>query len=100
MSIESFKSFVIYILVASPSTDGFSARITSVIFVSATPADYENEHSKENVVEQIIRPTGLLDPKIEVRPVTSQIDDLIEAMIRVMKSDNTFHWPINLGNPN
>ena len=44
-------------------------RIKQCIFVSATPADYENEHSKENVVEQIIRPTGLLDPKIEVKPV-------------------------------
>ena len=55
----------------------FEQRINQVIFVSATPADYEKEHSKENVVEQIIRPTGLLDPKIEVKPVTNQIDDLI-----------------------
>jgi excinuclease ABC subunit B len=55
----------------------FEQRINQVVFVSATPADYEKEHSKENVVEQIIRPTGLLDPKIEVKPVTNQIDDLI-----------------------
>lgn len=55
----------------------FEDRINQIIFVSATPADYENEHSKDKVVEQIIRPTGLLDPKIEVRPVTNQIDDLI-----------------------
>ncbi len=55
----------------------FEKKINQVIFVSATPADYEKEHSKENVVEQIIRPTGLLDPKIEVRPVTNQIDNLI-----------------------
>ena len=55
----------------------FEERINQVIFVSATPADYEKEHSKDNVVEQIIRPTGLLDPKIEVKPVTNQIDDLI-----------------------
>ena len=55
----------------------FEERINQVIFVSATPADYEKEHSKENVVEQIIRPTGLLDPKIEVKPVMNQIDDLI-----------------------
>lgn len=55
----------------------FEDRINQVIFVSATPAEYESEHSKENVVEQIIRPTGLLDPKIEVRPVENQIDDLI-----------------------
>ena len=58
----------------------FEERINQVIFVSATPADYEKEHSKENVVEQIIRPTGLLDPKIEVRPVENQIDDLIEQI--------------------
>lgn len=55
----------------------FEERINQVVFVSATPADYEKEHSKENVVEQIIRPTGLLDPKIEVKPVANQIDDLI-----------------------
>ena len=55
----------------------FEQRINQVVFVSATPADYEKEHSKENVVEQVIRPTGLLDPKIEVKPVTNQIDDLI-----------------------
>ena len=60
--------------------DEFEKRINQVVFVSATPADYEKEHSKENVVEQIIRPTGLLDPKIEVKPVTKQIDDLIEQI--------------------
>lgn len=60
--------------------DEFEQRLNQVVFVSATPADYEKEHSKENVVEQIIRPTGLLDPKIEVKPVTNQIDDLIEQI--------------------
>ena len=66
----------------------FEERINQVVFVSATPADYENEHSKENVVEQIIRPTGLLDPKIEVKPVTNQVDDLIEQIrIRVEKKE-------------
>lgn len=66
----------------------FEERINQVVFVSATPADYENEHSKENVVEQIIRPTGLLDPKIEVKPVTNQVDDLIEQIrIRVEKNE-------------
>ena len=55
----------------------FEERINQVIFVSATPAEYEKEHSGKNVVEQIIRPTGLLDPKIEVKPVENQIDDLI-----------------------
>ena len=68
--------------------DEFEQRINQVVFVSATPADYEKEHSKENVVEQIIRPTGLLDPKIEVKPVTNQIDDLIEQIrIRVEKKE-------------
>ncbi len=51
-------------------------RLNQVVFVSATPAEYEEAHSS-NIVEQIIRPTGLLDPKIEVRPVENQIDDLI-----------------------
>ena len=58
----------------------FEERINQIVFVSATPAEYEKEHSKENVVEQIIRPTGLLDPQIEVKPVTNQIDDLIEQI--------------------
>lgn len=55
-------------------------RINQVVFVSATPAEYELEHSKGRVVEQIIRPTGLLDPKIDVKPVENQIDDLIEQI--------------------
>ena len=58
----------------------FEERINQVVFVSATPAEYEKEHSKDNVVEQIIRPTGLLDPKIEVKPIENQIDDLIEQI--------------------
>ncbi len=66
----------------------FEKKINQVVFVSATPADYEKEHSQENVVEQIIRPTGLLDPKIEVKPVTNQIDDLIEQIrVRVEKNE-------------
>ena len=55
----------------------FEQRINQAIFFSATPAEYEREHSKDRIVEQIIRPTGLLDPKIEVKPVENQIDDLI-----------------------
>ena len=66
----------------------FEKRINQCVFVSATPADYEKEHSKENIVEQIIRPTGLLDPKIEVKPVTNQIDDLMEQIrIRTQKQE-------------
>ena len=66
----------------------FEERMNQVIFVSATPADYEKEHSSDNVVEQIIRPTGLLDPKIEVKPVTNQIDDLLEQIrVRVERKE-------------
>ena len=66
----------------------FEERINQVVFVSATPADYEKEHSKGNVVEQIIRPTGLLDPEIEVKPVANQIDDLIEQIrLRTEKNE-------------
>ena len=55
----------------------FLEMLNQVIFVSATPADYELEMSGGVIVEQIIRPTGLLDPDIEVRPIKGQIDDLI-----------------------
>ena len=58
----------------------FQGLINQVIYVSATPADYEIEQSEGVVVEQVIRPTGLLDPKIEVRPSLNQIDDLIEEI--------------------
>ena len=57
----------------------FEDRINQCIFVSATPGDYEKEHT-EATVEQIIRPTGLLDPKIEVKPRDIQVDDLIEQI--------------------
>ena len=68
----------------------FEGRINQCIFVSATPADYEKEHSKDNVVEQIIRPTGLLDPKIEVKPTENQIDDLMEQIrVQTEKEDRT-----------
>ena len=58
----------------------FEKKINKVIYVSATPGDYEMSHAKDKVVEQIIRPTGLLDPKIEVRPTKNQIDNLIEEI--------------------
>lgn len=58
----------------------FETLIHQAIFVSATPADYELEKSEGVIVEQIIRPTGLLDPLIEVRPSLNQIDDLIEEI--------------------
>lgn len=59
-----------------------------IVYVSATPADYELQKSGGSYVEQIIRPTGLLDPQIEVRPIKGQIDDLIgEIKKRVIKSE-------------
>lgn len=58
----------------------FDALTPQLIYVSATPADYELERSEGVVVEQIIRPTGLLDPVIEVRPSTNQIDDLMNEI--------------------
>lgn len=65
----------------------FEERINQVIFVSATPAQYEKEHSVKTV-EQVIRPTGLLDPKITVRPTMGQIDDLVsEINIRTERKE-------------
>lgn len=59
----------------------FRAMTHQVIYVSATPADYELEEAEGTVVEQLIRPTGLLDPEIEVRPCENQIDDLLDEII-------------------
>ena len=68
----------------------FENMLNQVIFVSATPADFELQRSGGIVVEQIIRPTGLLDPEIEVRPIKGQIDDLIgEIRKRVEKNERT-----------
>ncbi|MCB2182211.1 MAG: excinuclease ABC subunit UvrB [Desulfobulbaceae bacterium] len=58
----------------------FDRRMHQAVYVSATPADFEMERAQGRVVEQIIRPTGLLDPAIEVRPATSQVDDLLEEI--------------------
>ena len=57
--------------------DEWEEMVKQVIFVSATPGDYELEKSKGVIVEQVIRPTGLVDPEVELRPVKNQIDDLI-----------------------
>ncbi len=64
--------------------DEFEAMVNQVIFVSATPADYELQKSSGVVVEQLIRPTGLLDPIIEVRPSQNQIDDLLDEINRTI----------------
>ncbi len=60
----------------------FCGRIRQTVYVSATPADYELDMAKGNVVEQIVRPTGLVDPEIEVRPATHQVDDLYEEILK------------------
>jgi excinuclease ABC subunit B len=68
----------------------FEALQNQVVYVSATPADYELEKTEGVFVEQVIRPTGLLDPTIDVRPSENQIDDLIEEIqIRVEKNQRT-----------
>ena len=70
--------------------DEFEQLQNQVIYVSATPADYELQNTEGVFVEQVIRPTGLLDPIIEVRPSLNQIDDLIEEIqIRVEKDERT-----------
>ncbi|HIJ78071.1 MAG: excinuclease ABC subunit UvrB [Desulfobulbaceae bacterium] len=58
----------------------FDTRINQAVYVSATPGDFEMERAQGRVVEQIIRPTGLMDPAIEVRPATNQVDDLLEEI--------------------
>ncbi len=63
----------------------FEAMTNQVIYVSATPADYELSQSEGVVIEQVIRPTGLLDPVIEVRPSANQIDDLLEEIDQTVK---------------
>ena len=66
----------------------FASLINQTIYVSATPADYELEQSEGIVVEQVIRPTGLLDPVIEVKPTINQVDDLLEeTRIRAEKDE-------------
>jgi excinuclease ABC subunit B len=70
--------------------DEFERLIPITIYVSATPADYELEKSEGIIVEQLIRPTGLLDPQIEVRPSLNQIDDLMEEIrIRTENDERT-----------
>jgi excinuclease ABC subunit B len=65
--------------------DEFEEKINQVIYVSATPAEYETLLSENNIIEQIIRPTGLLDPKIEVHKTKGQIDFLIENIKQVVR---------------
>ena len=65
----------------------FESLQNQILYVSATPADYELEKTEGFVIEQVIRPTGLLDPKIEIRPSLNQIDDLINEIQKRIESD-------------
>ncbi|HUS65027.1 MAG TPA: excinuclease ABC subunit UvrB [Kofleriaceae bacterium] len=68
--------------------DEWEERVNQLAFVSATPAEYEMERSRGVIVEQILRPTGLLDPVVEVRPVADQVDDLLaEIRARVARKE-------------
>jgi len=68
--------------------DEFNSLMNQMIYMSATPADYELEMSDGVVVEQIVRPTGLLDPPIDVRPLDNQVDDLLEEVDNEVKRGN------------
>ncbi|HYL88587.1 MAG TPA: excinuclease ABC subunit UvrB [Burkholderiales bacterium] len=68
--------------------DEFEKVVRQTVFVSATPADYEREKSGDAVVEQVVRPTGLVDPQVIVRPASTQVDDLLsEINLRVKKHE-------------
>ena len=65
----------------------FEQRVNQVVFVSATPGDYELRQSGGVVVEQVVRPTGLVDPEVEVRPIATQVDDLLEEIRKTVAQD-------------
>lgn len=67
--------------------DEFESKATQVIYVSATPADYELERAGDSLAEQIVRPTGLIDPKIDVRKAENQVDDLYEQILSCISDD-------------
>ncbi len=68
--------------------DEFETRVGQLVYVSATPGDYEKEEARGSVIEQVIRPTGLMDPEVVVRPAKNQVDDLLEEIRqRVVKHE-------------
>jgi excinuclease ABC subunit B len=79
------------------SQEEFFKKINTVIYVSATPGEFEKKKSNYNVVEQIIRPTGLLDPKLEVRSCRNQIEDIIEEVEkRIKKGERTLIYALTI----
>jgi len=66
--------------------DEFNRLVNTIVYVSATPGDYELKRAKDRVIEQVVRPTGLLDPAIEVRIASNQIDDLYQEITRQVQS--------------
>ena len=68
--------------------DEFERVVRQTVFVSATPAEYEREKSRDAIVEQVVRPTGLVDPQVMVRPASTQVDDLLsEINVRIKKQE-------------
>src|SRR5690606_19173218 len=63
----------------------FEALAPQTIYVSATPGEYELQQTEGAIIEQVIRPTGLLDPKIEIRPIVNQVDDLLDEIDKTVK---------------
>ncbi len=68
----------------------FEALAPQTIYVSATPGKYELEKSGDEVIDQVVRPTGLLDPILEVRPVATQVDDLLSRSASALTSMNAY----------
>ena len=74
----------------------FFKKTKQVVYVSATPSDYELSHAKDEIVEQLIRPTGITEPKIAIRPTKNQIDDLMEEIKKCTeKNQKGFSYDIN-----
>ena len=66
--------------------DEFEPKLKQVVFVSATPSNYELEKSQKEIIEQVVRPTGLLDPKVEIKPAKNQVDDLLSEIKDTVKN--------------
>ena len=65
----------------------FEETMPQTVFVSATPGDYEIDNSQGSVIDQVVRPTGLLDPIIDIRPVATQVDDLLSEVRKRAKAE-------------